>query len=49
MIVPPKADPSLARAVHGFLGLVGYYRKFVKAFGAIASPLTALLRKEGFA
>jgi hypothetical protein len=35
--------------VHVFLGLAGYYRKFIKTFGAIVTPLTAHLRKEGFA
>ncbi|CAO2152150.1 unnamed protein product [Urochloa humidicola] len=40
--------PTLARAVRGFLGLVGYYRRFICDFGTIAVPLTALLRKEGF-
>jgi len=40
-------QPRSTRAVQGFLGLAGYYRKFVKDFGAIAAPLTALL-KEGF-
>jgi hypothetical protein len=40
--------PRSARVVRGFLGLAGYYRKFVKEFGSVAAPLTALLRKEGF-
>lgn len=40
--------PVSARQLRGFLGLAGYYRRFIKDFGTVAAPLTQLLKKEGF-
>ena len=38
--------PMIPKQVRAFLGLVGYYRKFIKGFARIAKPLTLLTRQQ---
>jgi len=38
--------PTNITEVRSFLGMAGYYRRFVKDFSRIATPLTRLLRKD---
>ncbi|XP_074293257.1 uncharacterized protein LOC141620231 [Silene latifolia] len=38
--------PKNVADVRSFLGLAGYYRRFVKDFSKLAKPLTPLMRKE---
>ena len=40
--------PTTVREVRSFLGLAGFYRKFVKDFAKIAKPLTDILKSTQF-
>jgi hypothetical protein len=39
-------SPRSVTQIHSFLGLVGYYRRFIPNFSKIAKPMTQLLEKE---
>ena len=39
-------QPKTVTEIRSFLGLVGYYRRFVEAFARLAGPLTTLTRKD---
>jgi hypothetical protein len=38
--------PKDVRGIKSFIGMVGYYRRFIEGFSKIAKPMTALLAKK---
>ena len=45
-VIQHMQPPTTPKQVRAFLGLVGYYRKFIKGFAKIAKPLTLLTRQQ---
>ena len=38
--------PKSVFEIHSFLGLAGYYRRFIEDFSQLAAPITRLTQKE---
>jgi hypothetical protein len=38
--------PTIVHEVQSFLGLAGYYRRFIPNFSKVAKPMTSLLQKD---
>ncbi|PKU78226.1 RNA-directed DNA polymerase [Dendrobium catenatum] len=44
-VFKPMLEPTTVTEIQSFLGLAGYYRRFVEGFSKIAAPLSRLTQK----
>ena len=47
-VIAQWPEPKTQKDVRSFLGLTGYYRRFIKGYALLSKALTDLLRKDGF-
>jgi hypothetical protein len=47
-VVDSWPTPWMVCSLYGFLGLTGYYRKFIACYGDVAQPLIGLLKHDSF-
>ena len=45
-VVMSWEGPKLVFEIRSFLGIVGYYRRFIEDFSRLEAPMTRLTRKE---
>ena len=45
-VVTSWERPKSVFEIHDFLGLAGYYRRFIKDFSRLVAPMTILTRKK---